>query len=213
MKRKVWPALSACILTLAAVNAAVGPTYAGSPHTIDPALVTPELNPQFAPWTCISTGVGATCTGELLDVYANQPIGLQCGGEDVYVTGRLGARMVRWHDADLNAVKTSLQTQFVDRLTLSPTGDPSSDYVVFSGGWHKHYDYPVPGDLDARVLTETGSIYLMHKPGEGQLLQDTGRIRFLPGEDYNLVDEMHGVHQVYDGSGDVDAAICEGLTP
>ena len=213
MKRTVWAAMGACTLSMAAVTAAVVPSYAVSPHTIDPALMTPVLNPDFAPWTCVQTGTGATCTGELSDVYANQPIGLQCGGQEVYVTGRIRARMVRWHDADLNAVKTSLQTEFVDRLTLSPVEDPSAGYVVFSGGWHKHYVYPVPGDLDARVLTETGSIYRIHEPGGGQLLQDTGRVRFLPGEDYELVDEMSGVHQVYDGSGDVDAAICEGLVP
>jgi hypothetical protein len=212
MNRKQKAALSALALPLAAGSLVAAPTYAGPPHTIDPGLMVPELNPDFAPWTCMRTGDGATCTGELEDSYANLPIGLECDGHEVYVTGTFAARTVRWHDAQMRATKTSLQTTFLDRLTLSPTAEPDADYVVFSGHWHKHYDYPVPGDLAARVLTESGAIYRIHEPGAGQLLRDTGQVTFAPGADYEDVDQAHGVHEVYDGTGDVDDAICAGLT-
>ena len=107
--------------------------------------MTPTLNPDYAPWTCVVAGTGITCTG-LQDLsYTNEAIGLQCNGQDVYVTGVQRSKFVRWHDLDGRALKTSIQTNFPsDRLTLLPTGDGPA--VFLSGGWHKHYVYPVPGD-------------------------------------------------------------------
>src|ERR1044072_6820524 len=107
----------AATLATIALTMAAAPALATSPHTVDPATMTPELNPGYAPWTCVRAGTGITCTGY----------------QDLAHT-------------------TSIQTNLpADRLTLSATGEGSA--VFLSGGWHKHYVYPVPGDLTQRVLT------------------------------------------------------------
>jgi hypothetical protein len=199
-------------LTLSALGLALlsTPTAgATSPLTVDPDLMKPALNPEFAPYTCIQAGTGITCTGESNQSYTNEPIGLQCDGHDVYVTGSQSARIVRWHDLDGLALKTSLQTNFTgDHLTLSPSGEGPA--VVLAGNWHKHYVYNVPGDLSSRVLTETGAMLRLRAPGGGLLFQDTGQVTYLPGDDETPT-EMHGVHDRFAGV-DLDALICQGLS-
>src|SRR3954467_9119720 len=140
-------------LTLTALGLALASTPAAgatSPHTVDPDLMTPPLNPEFAPYTCIKAGTGITCVGQNDQSYANEATGIQCHGSEVYVTGTQRVRIERWHDLQGRALKTSLQTNFpADHLTLSPTGAGPAD--VLAGDWHKHYVYPIPGDLGARV--------------------------------------------------------------
>jgi hypothetical protein len=204
--KRIALALTVLGLVLASTPAAA----AASPHTVDPDLMTPTLNPEFAPYTCIQAGTGITCVGENDQSYAREPIGLQCDGLDVYVTGVQRVRIVRWHDLEGRALKTSLQTNFpADHLTLSPTGEGPA--VVLAGDWHKHYVYPVPGDLGSRVLTETGAMLRLRAPGGGLLFQDTGLVTYVPGEEYESPSEMHGVHDRFPGL-DLDALICQGLT-
>jgi hypothetical protein len=82
----------------------------------------------------------------------------------VHVTGTQRSKFVRWHDLDRRALKTSIQTNFPsDQLTLPVTGKGPA--VFLSGDWHKHYVYPVPGDLIQPVLTETGSVLKLRVPG------------------------------------------------
>jgi len=201
--------ISAAVASLAVLLLA-DPAMASSPHTVDPATMTPTLNPNYAPWTCVVAGNGITCTGYQDLFYANEPIGLQCNGQDVYATGTQRSKFVRWHDLDGRAVKTSIQTNFpADRLTLSPTGaDPA---VFLSGDWHKHYVYPVPGDLTQRVLTETGSALKLRVPGDGVTFRDSGTVTYVPNEEYETPSGMHGVHDRFSGA-DLDALICDGLT-
>src|SRR3954454_15716338 len=180
-------------LTLSALGLALlsTPTAgATSPLTVDPDLMKPALNPEFAPYTCIQAGTGITCTGESNQSYANEPIGLQCDGHDVYVTGVQRARIVRWHDLEGRALKTSLQTNFpADHLTLSSTGEGPA--AVLAGDWHKHYVYPVPGDLGSRVLTETEAMLRLRAPGGGLLFQDTGLVTYVPGQENETPTERH----------------------
>jgi hypothetical protein len=201
----VVPAVAAVGLALAAA-----PAVARSPHTVDPATMTPTLNPEYAPWTCILAGTGITCTGVQDQTYTNEAIGLQCDGREVYVTGVQRSKTVRWHDLDGRALKTSIQTNFPsDLLTLSPTGRGPAVYL--SGGWHKHFVYPVPGDLSRRVLTETGSALKLRVPGEGVTFRDSGTVTYVPDEEYETPSVMHGVHDRFSGA-DLDALICDGLT-
>ena len=200
----------AATLATIALTMAAAPALATSPHTVDPATMTPELNPGYAPWTCVRAGTGITCTGYQNLAYTNEPIGLQCDGADVYVTGVQRSKFVRWHDLDGRALKTSIQTNFPsDRLTLSPTGEGSA--VFLSGGWHKHYVYPVPGDLTQRVLTETGSALKLRVPGGRVTFRDSGTVTYVPNEEYETPSDMHGVHDRFSGA-DLDALICDGLT-
>jgi hypothetical protein len=203
--KRIAVALVAFGLTLVA-----GPAAAQSPHTVDPATVTPTLNPNYAPWTCIVAGTGITCTGQEDLTYANEELGLQCGGQDVYVTGVQHSKLIRWHDRDGRALKTSVQTNFpADRLTLSP--ESSGAAVLLSGGWHKHYVYPVPGDPTQRVLTETGSALKLRVPGGGVTFRDSGTVTYVPNQEYETPSRMEGVHDRFSGA-DLDALICDGLT-
>jgi len=201
---------------LAALGVAAGLSIPGAaasastPHTVDPLTMTPELNPSFAPWTCFETGTQIICQGSKYETYANEATDLPCGEHTVYVTGSERAYTTRWHTLDGLATKTSLQGEFRDSLSLSPTGDGKS--VIGSGQWHKHYDYPVPGDPAARVLTETGAILRAVSPGEGLLFQDTGSVTYNPGEEYEGVAEMHGVHDRFTGGPSWEEAVCDALT-
>jgi hypothetical protein len=207
MKRTVV-ALVSLILSVAVWVAA--PASAESPHTVDPGLMTPTLNPEYAPWTCLQAGTGITCTGYQDLSYTNEPLDLQCGGRTVYVTGVQRSKFVRWHDLDGRAVKTSIQTNFPsDQLTFSPTG--AGPAVFLSGGWHKHYVYPVPGDLTQRVLTETGSAMKLRVPGQGVTFRDSGTVTYVPNAEYETPSTMHGVHDRFNGA-DLDALICAGLS-
>jgi hypothetical protein len=199
------------LLAVLGLVLACAPTAsATSPHTVDPDLMTPILNPEFAPYTCVHAGTGITCVGEIDESYGPETIGLQCDGLDVYVTGVLRARIVRWHDLQGRALKTSLQTNFpADRFTLSASGEGPA--VVLAGDWHKHYIYPVPGDLGSRILTETGATVRLRAPGGGLLFQDTGSVTYVPGEEFETPSEMHGVHDRFPGL-DLDPLVCQGLT-
>jgi hypothetical protein len=105
-------------LIFAAAVSLAASASADSPHTVDPALMTPTLNPEYSPWTCLIAGTGITCTGYQDLSYTNEPLDLQCGGRTVYVTGVQRSKFVRWHDLDGRAVKTSIQTNFPsDQLT------------------------------------------------------------------------------------------------
>jgi hypothetical protein len=198
-------ALATLVLALVAA-----PAVATSPHTVDPTTMTPTLNPDYAPWTCVVAGTGITCTGHQDLSYTNEAIGLQCGGQDVYVTGTQTSKFVRWHDLEGRALKTSIQTNFTsDHLTLSPIGEGAAVYL--SGDWHKHYVYPVPGDLSQRVLTETGSAMKLRVPGEGVTFRDSGTVTYVPSQEYETPSVMHGVHDRFSDA-DLDALICDGLT-
>ncbi|MBA2465038.1 MAG: hypothetical protein H0V42_08705 [Nocardioidaceae bacterium] len=203
------------ILGFAAVMALTGAVpgaSAKSPHQVDPNLMTPALNPNFAPWSCFEAGTGITCQGSLHQEYVDEAIGLQCDGQEVYVTGYGDEKMTRWHTVDGLATKTSVHLSYPgDVFSLSPSGDGPT--MTLSGQWNRHYVYPVPGDLTSRVLTEVGAIWLVHAAGGGGLvLHDTGIVTFAPGADFEDVAIMHGVHDFYSDPSSLDRLICDTLT-
>jgi hypothetical protein len=198
------------LLATAAVMAATATAAAKSPHELDPLLMTPPLNPDFT-WTCFETGAGATCQGTWEQSYANEPIDMECDGKPVYVSGTGDERMTRWHDAEGRATKTIVNLRYAgDRFSLSPTGVGPS--LVVRGHFERHYDYPIPGDRASRVLTELGGVYLANAPGQGVVFHDVGLIRFLPGQDFEGIAEMHGPHDLYSDFDAVERAVCDVLT-
>jgi hypothetical protein len=63
------------------------------------------------------------------------------------------------------------------------------------------------------VLTEVGAIYLVNEQGRGITLHDTGRVTFKPGQDFEEIDSMSGVHDAYSGDETFfDTFICDALT-
>jgi len=200
---------SAALLSMAVLT----PTAeARSPHQVDPALMVPALNPSFAPWSCFRTGVKITCQGGYEQTYENEQFGLQCDGQEVYLSGTARERMTRWQTAEGLATKTVVHLDFPgDTFSLSPIGEGPS--LTISGHFNRHYTYLVPGDRGSRVLTEVGAIYLAKSPGGGGLvLHDTGSVRFEPGAEFDVIASMKGVHDVYSDPAIVDRVICDALT-
>jgi hypothetical protein len=179
-------------------------------HQVDPAHMVPTLNPAFAPWTCWEAGTGITCQGTAKSSYANQPLGLQCDGQEVYLTGRESSKMTRWHTADGRATKTVIHSNYDDEFSLSPDGGDVGFLITVR--LNRHYVYAVPGDVSSRTLTDVGAILLGRTPGGGPLVvQDTGTVTFAPGADGEVVVSSGGVHEATDLAA-VDAAICDALT-
>jgi hypothetical protein len=203
--------LLALALGLLAVGVGAAPASAAPPRAVDPATVTPTLNPDFAPWTCWRAGRGIICQGERLDSYENEAIDISCDGQQVYVSGSGRQFMTRWHDAEGRATRTVVHLDYpADVFSLSPTGDGPS--VTVRGHWNRHYVYPVPGDRSSRVLTEVGASYLVTVPREGIVGHDTGRLRFAPGQDFEVIDSSSGPHDTYDDFAGFIETVCRLLT-
>ncbi|QSR31511.1 hypothetical protein CFI00_13560 [Nocardioides sp. S5] len=198
---------AACLATVALTAPAA---VSDPPHQVDPAQLQPPLNPNFAPWSCFEAGTGITCKGGYEASY-HEPIGLTCDGKEVWISGTAREFMTRWHDAEGLATRTRVHLDFpADVFSLSADG--SGPTLTIKGHFNRHYVYPVPGDLATRVMTEVGAIYVANQRGQGNVLHDTGTVTFEPGADFEEIAVMHGVHQVYDGTVDVDQLICDELT-
>ena len=98
---------------------------------------------------------------------------------------------------------------YEDSLSLSPTGAGPSVHV--RSHWNRHFQYLVPGDRSARVLTEVGAVYLATAAGDGVVVHDAGLIRFLPGSDFGTIDVIHGPHDLYSDFAAIERAVCDRL--
>ena len=197
------------LLTAGSVLAA-SPALPASPHQVDPAAMQPALNSSFAPWSCFDAGTGITCQGDWSPSY-HEPIGLSCAGQDVWIAGSGREHMTRWHTADGLATKTIVHLDYpADILSLTENG--SGPTVTVRGHWQRHYTYLVPGDRSSRVLTEIGAIYVVTAPGEGIVLQGTGRVTYAPGKELDEVADIKGVQDVLDDPAAFERVVCEQLT-
>ena len=183
---RILATLGAAILLVAVLPSAVA---AASPHQVDPAGMTPPLNPAYGPWICTDTGGGPICRGELHERWANEDSGLTCGTAIVYTTGFHDTQAVRWHLPDGRAEHTYFKNLSLETWTLSPTG--AGPTVKVKGSWNLHYVYPDPGVLATRVLTITGADWQVTAQGYGLVFHDTGLVRFVPGGD-DVIDITHG---------------------
>ena len=208
MTRAAAVALVAVGGALAAVGVAA-PATAARP-VVDPSAMVPALNPAFAPWTCLAAGQGIVCRGATESTYAQEPVGLDCGSGDVVVSGSGREHMTRWHTADGLATKTVVNLAYpADVFSLAGVTDGPA--VTIRGHWNRHYEYPVPGDRQSRVMTEVGAIYLVNQPGRGLVLQDTGSVTYEPGREFEVVASRHGIHDTLDDPAAVDTVICDAL--
>ena len=201
------------VVILASVVLTAPAASSKSPHEVDPATLQPTLNPNFAPWSCFEAGVGVTCQGSF-DATYNEPIGLFCAGQEVWIQGRAHEQMTRWHTGDGLATKTRVQLSYpADVFSLSPTGEGPS--ITFSGHFNRHYTYAVPGDPDSRTLTERGVIYFGTADGR-VVFKDVGTVTFEPGQDFETIASLHGLHDYYSSYPNedttIDSLICDTLT-
>lgn len=189
---------------------AVPAAQAAPAGTVDPALMVPTLNPDYAPYTCWEAGSGIICTGTD-DIAYDEPFGLQCDGQDVWLSGVGTSTIKRWHTADGRATRTQIFSSFPrDVFSLSPTGEGPS--FVVRARFNSHYTYAVPGERSSRTLTETGALLLGRSGTGGPLLvHDAGAVRFATGNEDEIT-FSGGQHDFYDDMGSLDRAICDTLT-
>lgn len=202
MKTKMYAALAATAMLALSTSTA----SAANPHPVDPATVTPNLSPDFDPWSCFTAGVGITCQGAAEETY-DIDIELECGGDVVHVVGREWAGMTRWHDAEGRALKAEVRRGFVDRLTLHGDDQPA---VLLSAHEARHYVYPEPGDLSQRVLRETGAVFVLREEGGEVLFRDTGQLAYAPGDE-GAPQRIRGSFDSWSGLETLDDAICRAL--
>jgi hypothetical protein len=208
--RGVLTRVSVVALVALATGLGAAAPAAAEPRVVDPSTLVPALNPDFAPWTCLEAGGGIVCRGDEAPSYDQEPVGLTCGAGAVVISGSGRAHMTRWHTADGLATKTVIHYDFPgDVFSLEGVADGPS--LTIRGHFNRHYDYLVAGDLDTRVMTEVGAIYLSNQPGSGLVLHDTGSVTYAPGLEHEVVDTSHGIHDSLSDPGLIDSLICEAL--
>lgn len=188
----------ALIVVLAATAMPMGAVRAASPHVVDPDSMTPSLNPTYAPYDCWRAGNGVTCQGEVESTYGPDVMDwFECGGPTIWFSGRERQHITRWGDAEGRAVKTILDTEFREVFSLDPSGAGPSITMFFR--FTKHYDYPIPGDREARVMRQTGaSVIARASDGGGVLAHETGWVEFEPGLDEDVVADVRGPKDLLD---------------
>jgi len=143
---------------------------AGKPDTVDPALMTPPLNPTFT-WECWRTGTGIVCDGERTLSYTAVEA-LPCDDGWIYITGTDSRTLRRVGDADGRALYTLEKVRITDQLSRSPTFD--GIVVDARASWTDRYEYHVPGELSSRTVTRRGIDVLLTIPGYGVVVQEVG---------------------------------------
>jgi hypothetical protein len=133
----------------------------------------------------------------------------ECDGAAIYVAGRERQHITRWHDADGNATKTTLDTEFVDVFSLDPAiSDPS---VTVRSRFTKHYDYLVPGVRDSRVMRQTGASLVATSSEGGVLARETGWIEFAPGQEDEVITDYRGQKDVVEDFDGFVERVCGAL--
>jgi hypothetical protein len=180
-----------------------GTVSAGVPSQVDQGALQPPLNQQFT-YRCFANGPGILCQGTYDPSWTNDDTGLTCDGQPIYTTGGGHERLTRWHDADGRALHTAVQLRYEEAWSLSPEG--AGPTVTLRGDWNRLYDYPVPGSLQDRVLTEVGSSWIATAAGSGVIAHDAGLITYLPGRDFDEASVLRGPKDFW---GNFDAAISD----
>jgi len=183
-----------------------GTASAGVPHEVDQSGLLPPLNPDFT-YRCFASGGGILCQGIFDPAYEDEDTGLSCDGSPILTTGSGHERLQRWHLPDGRATKTIVQLHYDETWTLASTDRT----LRFQGDWNRHYDYLVPGVRAQRVLTETGSAVKLTAPGFGLVAHDVGLLRYAPGAEGEIPDEMHGPHDTWEDFDTFLEQVCDAL--
>jgi hypothetical protein len=198
------------VIGLLALVVPLGVAQAASPHTVDPDSLSPALNPHYAPYDCWAAGGGAICQGDVQESYGPFVMDwFDCDGQTIYISGRERQHITRWHDADGNATSTILDTEIVDVFSLDPDiTDPS---VTMRSRFTKHYDYPVPGDRDSRVMRQTGASLIAKASEGGVIARETGWIEYEPGLEDEVIADYRGQKDLVEDFDGFVAGVCTAL--
>jgi hypothetical protein len=199
MKRTILMT-AAVAMTLIVPSAAA----AGTPDTVDPALMQPALNVTFGPWSCWRTGTEIVCDGQRLLTWEAAPTDLVCDGRTVYSTGSDRRTQRRYGDADGLALRTMQHVAIGE--TLSPTSDFRGPTLASAGSFEEVFEYGVPGDISTRTDRYTGVDVRVTGPGVGLVLHDVG-IKTFDIDDNVLL--AHGPHPVVADFDGAFAKVCD----
>jgi hypothetical protein len=201
----------AIVFSLVLLGAAgAAPALAGTPPPVDQSTLQPPLNPNFT-YTCMRNHGGIVCRGTYDPTYVNEPTGILCGSNEVYVTGGGHETLTRWHLADGRATRTVATLDYPkDLYTLSPTGGGRK--AIGSGDWLRLYSYPNPGDKATRIFTEVGTMQRIADDGGHVFWLDRGVIRYVPGHEFETPAWTRGRIDSWNDSAGAEARLCAALT-
>ena len=186
-------ALLALVLTLGWTGSAA----AGRVNSVDPAYMTPTLNPTFD-WECWGAGDQIVCEGTATESWSGVEIGSCDDGGTLYSTGFDSRRIRRVSDAEGRALTSQLFVQARDTVSRSPTMDGTVGRGM--GQFYVSFEWGTPGDQSTRTSVLHGADVSITVPGQGLLLHQVGVIS------YDIDDNLlfaRGVHPIVD---DADAA-------
>lgn len=195
--RRRWRFASALLLACVLAVSAIGDVSAGRSNAVDPAYMTPTLNPTFE-WECWRAGETIVCDGTATESWTAAEIFPCADGGAVYSTGFDSRRIRRISDADGRALSSSLMVQARDIISRSPAMDGLVGRGM--GQFSVSFDWPIPGDLASRTSILHGADMSVVVPGHGLILHQVGVLS------YDFQDNLlfaRGVHPIAD---DPDAA-------
>jgi hypothetical protein len=170
MTRRLGILIGASLVALALI--APGTATAGERDKVDPAIMQPVLNPDYAPWDCWRNGAGITCQGQSVQSYSNIETPLVCDGKAMYVTGTDVRSLDRHGDADGLALWTTGHEMFDETWTLQPDG--SGPALHASGRFESMFLYSTPGDRSTRTERQAGITLMVDGPGVGLVFHNVG---------------------------------------
>lgn len=187
---------AAMFLAATLLASTAGGAIAGRPDFVDPATITPELNPTFS-WECWRTASGTVCEGERTSTYEAAEA-IPCSDGWVYATGVAYESLRRVGDADGLALYTIGTVHIQDQLSRSPNFDGVVGTV--RAAWSDYYEYVIAGDLDSRITTRRGLDLVLTVAGEGMVVLDAGI------KAWNIEDEILFFRGTHDLVEDLDGA-------
>jgi len=190
------PAAAVLLALVVAIGSAGGAT-AGRPASVDPAFMTPALNPTFD-WECWRAGDQIVCEGTATESWSGVEIGPCDDGGALYSTGFDSRRIRRVSDSEGRALTSQLFVQARDTVSRSPTMDGT--VAKGRGQFYVSFAWGIPGDQSTRTSILHGMDTSVTVPGHGLLLHQVGVIS------YDIDDNLlfaRGVHPIVD---DADAA-------
>jgi hypothetical protein len=204
MKAIMATSLLALLFPLGMVNAA-------SPHTIDPASLSPTLNPLYAPYDCWTTGAGPICRGESDEQFSGEVMDwFDCDGQTIYVSGEANQKITRWHLPDGRATKTILTLAIPgDVFSLSPSGEGPT--VTLRTRLTKHYEYLEAGVRDSRVMRSTGALLVVKASDGGVIAHEVGWVEYAPGKEDDEITDYRGPKDLLDDFDGFVGKVCDHL--
>jgi hypothetical protein len=159
------------MLSLTVVAPASAGPGGGGPAPVDPATITPPLNPTFS-WDCRRAGTNTICDGERSDAWEAVNTEIPCGDGWLWSTGTDDRTLRRFGDALGRAVRTQGHATIRETLSLSP--DMSGPTASLIGQFNDRYRYSTPGDLSTRVQVISGIDLRVTVVGQGVVVRDVG---------------------------------------